>query len=113
MIDPDEYTDAVQRGARRRKESPYAVRARFENERRRVIVTLSSQDEFTFYPAQVEGLEEASPRDLGQIEITPSGFGLHFPNLDADVYLPALMRGIKGSPDWLAKRARQAAADAS
>ena len=113
MIDPDEYTDAVQRGARRRKESSYAVRARFENERRRVIVTLSSQDEFGFYPAQVEGLEEARPKDLAQIEITPSGFGLHFPALDAYVYLPALMRGIKGSPDWLAKRARQAAADAS
>ena len=30
------------------------------------------------------------------------GFGLHFPKLDADIYLPALLEGILGSRNWVA-----------
>jgi hypothetical protein len=110
MIDRDDFADAVQRATRRRKEIPHAVRARLDRRHKRVVVTLSSRDEFYFYPEEVEGLTHASSMELARIEITPSGFGLHFPELDVDVYLPAVMRGINGSSDWLAKRARQAGA---
>ena len=111
MIDREDYEDAVQRGLRRRKENPHAVRARLDRKRQRVVVTLSSHDEFYFFPAEVEGLSHASSANLARIEISPSGFGLHFPELDVDVYLPGLMRGVYGSTEWLAKRARQATAD--
>jgi hypothetical protein len=50
----------------------------------------------------VQGLENAKPSQLEPIEITPSGFGLHFPKLDADVYLPALLEGVFGSKRWMA-----------
>lgn len=36
------------------------------------------------------------------IEISPGGLGLHFPMLDADLYLPALLEGIFGSRKWMA-----------
>jgi hypothetical protein len=41
---------------------------------------------------------------LDRIEITPSGFGIHFPKLDADLYLPALIEGFFGSKRWMASR---------
>jgi hypothetical protein len=47
-------------------------------------------------------LESATPGDLSQIEISPSGFGIHFPRLDAHLYLPALMQGVFGSRSWMA-----------
>ncbi len=51
------------------------------------------------------GLDHCSkPRDLRSIEITPSGFGLHFPKIDADLYLPALLEGLLGSTRWMAAR---------
>lgn len=112
MIDNQDYAEAVQRASRRRKEGPYAVRARLDRKNKRIVVTLSSHDEFYFFPGDVEGLEHASSADLARIEITPSGFGLHFSELDVDVYLPAIMRGINGSAEWVARRARQAAAGA-
>jgi hypothetical protein len=41
---------------------------------------------------------------LDPIEISPSGFGIHFPKLDADLYLPALLEGLLGSRAWMAAR---------
>jgi hypothetical protein len=45
----------------------------------------------------LEGLERARPDMLEPIEITPSGLGLHFPKLDADLYLPTLLEGVFGT----------------
>jgi hypothetical protein len=41
---------------------------------------------------------------LAKIEISPSGFGVHFPDLDADLYLPGLLEGVFGSRKWLASQ---------
>ena len=49
----------------------------------------------------------ARPRDLQEIEISPSGFGLHFPKVDADVYLPGLLSGEVGSRRWMAAKLGQ------
>ena len=51
---------------------------------------------------EVEGLADADPEGLAEIEITPSGLGLHWPALDADVYVPGLMAGSLGSRHWMA-----------
>ena len=56
-----------------------------------------------------EGLAGASPDDLAQIEISPTGLGLHWPRLDADLYVPALLQGVFGSRSWMA--AQMGAAD--
>ena len=50
----------------------------------------------------IEGLAGAAPDDLAAIEITPAGLGLHWPRLDADLYIPALMQGCFGSKRWMA-----------
>jgi hypothetical protein len=60
--------------------------------------------DISFSPQTVEGLEAAKAIDLTGIEISPSGFGLHFPKLDADIYLPALLDGFLGSRNWMAAR---------
>ncbi|HRP98133.1 MAG TPA: DUF2442 domain-containing protein, partial [Rhodocyclaceae bacterium] len=49
-----------------------------------------------------QGLQHATPAQLAEIEITPSGQGLHFPQLDADLFLPALLEGFFGSRQWSA-----------
>lgn len=50
----------------------------------------------------IQGLEHSKPDDLAEIEISPSGLGIHFPRLDADLYLPALLEGFLGSRQWMA-----------
>jgi hypothetical protein len=57
-----------------------------------------------FSPKNAQGLEHATPTQLAAIEISPSGYGIHFPKLDADLYLPALLEGFLGSRKWMAAR---------
>ncbi|MCY4242048.1 MAG: DUF2442 domain-containing protein [Rhodobacter sp.] len=51
----------------------------------------------------LEGLAEAGPEALSMIEISPSGLGLHWPVLDADVYVPSLLDGVFGTRSWMAE----------
>lgn len=62
----------------------------------------------SFPPKDAQGLERAKPSDLELIEISPSGFGLHFPKIDADIYVPAVLEGVLGSKKWMAARLGQA-----
>lgn len=50
-----------------------------------------------------QGLAGARTADLADIEISPTGLGLHWPRLDADLYLPALMAGVFGTRRWMAQ----------
>jgi len=58
--------------------------------------------DFAFPTRLAEGLADASPGDLAEIEVSPAGLGLHWPKLDADVYVPALLQGVFGSKRWMA-----------
>jgi len=73
-----------------------------------VVIELSSRLSISFLPRDAEGLEHARPSQLEGIEISPSGFGLHFPKLDADLYVPGLLEGFLGSKRWMASRMGQA-----
>ena len=102
MVKRDEFQMARKRGKRRRAAEPYAVQARYDRRQQRVVVELNSGLVVIFPPDMVEGLQDAKPRQLLDLEITPSGFGLYFPQLDADVYLPGLLAGKFGSQRWIA-----------
>jgi hypothetical protein len=80
------------------------VAAHYDRRLGRVVVSLSSKLDVMFAPEDVEGLEKANPAELETIEISPSGFGIHFPKLDADIYLPGLLEGFLGSRAWMAAR---------
>jgi hypothetical protein len=104
MAGPDEYEAAQARAEALLATQPTAVAARYDGRLRRVVVRLSTGLDVAFAPGDAQGLEEATPHDLSAIEITPSGLGLHFPKLDADLYLPALLDGWLGSRSWSAER---------
>lgn len=84
---------------------PRAVSARYDRRVGRVVVTLSNGLELGFRPHDAQGLEGAKPAQLASIEISPSGQGLHFPSLDADLSVAGLLRGLFGSADWMSERA--------
>jgi hypothetical protein len=102
MVKPDEFAAATRRGAERRATEPFAVAARYDRRRDRVVVSLNTGVELAFPPHIAQGLEKAVPADLADVELSPSGFGIHFPKLDAHLYLPALLQGVFGSKAWTA-----------
>ena len=40
---------------------------------------------------KLPGLELATARQLAQVHVTPSGYGLHWPDLDVDLAVPRLV----------------------
>lgn len=96
--------EKAQARARAERDAGHVHAARFDRRRRRVIVRLNTGVELTFPAALAQGLAGASPDELAEIEITPTGLGLHWPRLDADVYVPALLQGVFGSRSWMASR---------
>ena len=81
----------------------HATAARYDAASGRLVVSLHNGVELAVPTRLVEGLADAAPADLAEIEITPSGLGLHWPALDADVYVPGLMTGALGSRAWMAR----------
>jgi Protein of unknown function (DUF2442) len=83
---------------------PRAESAHYDAGRNRVIVRLTTGVEIGFAPRDVEGLQHASTDELKPIEVEAFGLGIHFPKLDADLYVPALLEGVLGSKRWMAAR---------
>jgi len=100
----DLFDRATARAKRRRATQPVAVAVQYDAAHDRVVVELSTGAQFAFPRRQAQGLETAKRSDLKVIEITPSGFGLHFPRLDADLWLPGLLEGVFGTRQWMAAR---------
>ena len=102
------HFELANRRARELKLSiPKAVAAHYDRDGGRVVIRLSSRLEVSFSPRDAQGLEHAKPSQLESIEISPSGFGIHFPKLDADLYLPGLLEGFLGSKRWMASQLGQ------
>ena len=85
------------------KGRPKAIHARYDRRVSRVIVGLDNGLELAFPPRLAQGLEHATPADLAIIEISPLGDGLHWPAIDADLYVPGLLQGVFGSKSWMAR----------
>src|ERR1022692_1911201 len=104
-------TDNIEQANRRARELqahvPRAVSARYDPKAGRIVIHLSSKLIVSFAPEDAQGLENARPSQLKKIEISPSGFGLHFPAVDADLYVPGLLEGCLGSKSWMASRLGQ------
>lgn len=108
MAGYDKYELADRRGERVRASVPKAIAARYDRASGRIVIHLSSGIDVSFSPRDAQGLETAKPSQLDEIEISPSGLGIHFPKLNADLYLPGLLEGFLGSRRWMASRLGQA-----
>jgi hypothetical protein len=97
----EQFVAAKARGEVRMR-GPRAVSAHYDAGRNRVIVRLTTGVEIGFAPREAEGLQHASPDDLKVVKVEAFGLGIHFPRLDADIYVPALLEGVLGSKRWMA-----------
>ena len=102
-----EAFEAAKARGEERMRGPRAESAHYDAGRRRIIIRLTTGIELGLAPGDVEGLEKASREDLSEIELEPFGLAIHFPRIDADLYVPALLEGALGSKEWMASRLGQ------
>lgn len=103
-ISDSTFDAANRRGAAKKVAFPAVVAVRYDRRISRIVMSLASGLQIAFAPRDVQGFEHAQPADLVDAEISPSGLGVHFPRLDADLYIPALLEGFLGSRRWMASQ---------
>ena len=81
----------------------HAVSARYDHPSERLVVDIHTGVQLAVPVALIQGLAGASPDDLTLVEIEAGGLGLHWPKLDADVYVPGLLQGVYGSKKWMVR----------
>jgi hypothetical protein len=91
------------RGRKMLATEPRAKSAHYDKATGRVVVDLVNGCAYAFPSQLVQDLHGASQDDLADIEVDGLGFNLHWPALDADLYVPALVSGIFGARAWMAR----------
>jgi hypothetical protein len=115
MITDAEFNAANNRAKRTVTNAQVATAVHYNQVNSRIVITFSSGIELSVAPERVQGLEKATAQDLINGEITPSGLGVYFPTIDADVYIPSLLQGLLGTEKWmseLGKKGGSATSDA-
>jgi hypothetical protein len=100
-LDDAAVAKASARGRRLLARGPLATAARYDAGR--IHVELSNGCAFEFPVEHAQGLAGAKVADLTTIEITAGGLGLYWPRLDADLYVPTLVKGVLGTRQWMAQ----------
>lgn len=99
--DVETFAKASEHGRRLLARSPLATAVRYESGR--IHVELNNGCAFEFPVEQAQGLAGAKVADLRVIEIQASGLGLYWPKLDADLYVPTLVKGVLGTKRWMSE----------
>lgn len=100
-VTKEQFKAATKRGQAVLARGPVAQVVRYDARRALIVITLENGCEFAFPAALIEGLAGAQCSKLAKIEISPNGLGLHWPLLDADLYVPGLIDGTFGSRKWM------------
>ena len=107
-----ELAAARERGLLYRATQPHAVSARYDGRSDRVVVELTSGATFAFPPRLVEGLADAAPAHLAEVELLGDGEALHWETLDVDYSVAGLVNGVFGTARWMAARGGRATSPA-
>lgn len=98
----DQLTNAEAVGREMLQTEPRAIAAHFDRVAGRVVVDLVNGCAYAFPVELVQELRGASREEVAAVEVDGVGFNLHWPKLDVDLYVPALVSGIFGTRAWMA-----------
>lgn len=109
VVTTDAEIDRAIERARRLREGPLVkeVEYRPEPSLDMIILKLTDGSRRMIPREDLQGLESGTEAQIANVEIVGGGTGLHWPELDADLYVPALLQGIYGSKKWMAKIGRR------
>jgi hypothetical protein len=103
MVTDAQLKAAEARGRKMLETEPRALGARYDQTTGRVVLDLANGCTYAFPARLVQDLQGASHDDLAGVVVDGVGFNLHWPALDADLYVPALVSGIFGTRAWMTR----------
>ncbi|HEV2645790.1 MAG TPA: DUF2442 domain-containing protein [Acidobacteriaceae bacterium] len=99
--DIDVQIDEAIRNARDPYDHEVAVLAEYDRGHDLLLVKLKSGQRLAIPREDLQGLAEADPNKVSQVEIEMLGTALHWGELDVDFQVDGLRRGLYGSEWWM------------
>jgi Protein of unknown function (DUF2442) len=103
IVTTEEQIDRMIQRASREDQEPGAKTVEYLPKYDSFILQLESGEPVVLQRSKLQGLQAATEDQLAHVEITMLGTGLRWPDLDVDLYVPALLEGLYGNKHWMAK----------
>jgi hypothetical protein len=78
-----------------------AVETWYSTESEHIFIRLNNRVLMGFPYYLLEGVQNSTPQQRAEVELTPTGSGLHWESLDADLSVSQLVAGVFGSKKWM------------
>jgi hypothetical protein len=108
VLTTDAQIDAALARARAKgiDQEPVAESVRYIPAHDIYVVGLSNGERLVLQREKLQGLQRATKAQLSNVEVEMLGTALSWPDLDVDLYIPALMKGIFGTKQWMSELGR-------
>ena len=95
---------AEQAGMAMLASEPRARAAHYDAVSGRIVIELVNGCIYAFPAALVEDLQGVGAAGFADVQVDGLGFNLHFPALEVDLYIPALVSGVFGTQRWMTRQ---------
>jgi hypothetical protein len=103
VVTTDAEIDAALKRAKLHDNDPLAQTVKHVQALNLLIVGLSNGRRLVLPIEDVQGLGKATHKQIQNYELLGRGTGIRFPDLDVDLYVPALIEGVYGNRRWMAQ----------
>src|ERR1035438_9019992 len=107
VITTDADIEAALERAKLHDSGPRALAVEHIPGLRLLIVSLSNGRRLVLPLEDLQGLGNATHKQIQNYELLGHGTGISFPELDVDLYVPALIEGVYGNRRWMAQLGRK------
>jgi hypothetical protein len=103
VVTTDAQIQAALEGAKRHDNIPVAQAVEHIPDLNLLLVKLSNGRRLVLPIEDLQDLDRATHQQIKNYELLGRGTGIHFPELDVDLYVPALIEGVYGNRRWMAQ----------
>jgi hypothetical protein len=80
---------------------PRAARAFYAVGENKIVIVLKNHAELHIPIKNIQGLQQATPQQLGKMQLTTSGNAVHWEELDVQMSIEGLAVGVFGTQQWM------------
>lgn len=102
VITTDAEIEAALKRSKVHDDEPLARSVEHVQKLNLLIVGLSNGRRLVLPIEEVQGMGKATKKQIQNYELLGGGTGISFPDLDVDLYVPALIEGVYGNRRWMA-----------
>lgn len=108
-----QFAEATKRGEEALRTEPQAKSAIYDRTSNRLVIEMKNGTTLIVPCKVMQGLRDADPELIAEVELMPRGAALHWERLDQDFSVAGLLAGRFGTKRWMEQLQREAESGAS